>query len=209
MRWGTRWPSSGAVSCWSTSDPQACLTYSVGIDPDTLDHSLATMCFVRKMKAARPPGGPFPEIEGLDILPSTIDLAWVPRSTSSPGTGREHVCPVPFSPVMDEYDVVLIDCPPSLGVLTINGLDRRPRGPHTVAVRSPQSPAASDSFSRRSMMCACFANADLQVRGVIATMYDERTRHSRAVLDDVKEAANGCLCSILPCASRSRFAEAP
>lgn len=185
-------------------DPQACLTYSVGIDPDTLDRSLHDV-FVRKMKAADA-RRTLPGVEGIDILPSTIDLAGSEVHLLT-RTGREHVLARALLPVMDDYDVVLIDCPPSLGVLTINGL---------TAAQEVLIPLQCEALSHRGVGqlletiddVRLFANADLQVRGVIATMYDERTRHSRAVLDDVKERY-GLPVFDPPVRKSIRFAEAP
>jgi chromosome partitioning protein len=185
-------------------DPQACLTYSVGIDPDTLDRSLHDV-FVRKMKAADA-RRTLPRVEGVDILPSTIDLAGSEVHLLT-RTGREHVLARALLPVMDDYDVVLIDCPPSLGVLTINGL---------TAAQEVLIPLQCEALSHRGVGqlletiddVRLFANADLQVRGVIATMYDERTRHSRAVLDDVKERY-GLPVFDPPVRKSIRFAEAP
>ncbi|HXQ62783.1 MAG TPA: ParA family protein [Acidimicrobiales bacterium] len=185
-------------------DPQACLTYSVGIDPDTLDRSLHDV-FVRKMKAADA-RQTLAGVEGIDILPSTIDLAGSEVHLLT-RTGREHVLARALLPVMDEYDVVLIDCPPSLGVLTINGL---------TAAQEILIPLQCEALSHRGVGqlletiddVRMFANADLQVRGVIATMYDERTRHARAVLDDVKERY-GLPVFDPPVRKSIRFAEAP
>ena len=185
-------------------DPQACLTYSVGIDPDTLGHSLHDV-FVRKMKAADV-RRTLSAIEGIDILPSTIDLAGSEVHLLT-RTGREHVLARALLPVMDDYDVVLIDCPPSLGVLTINGL---------TAAAEVLVPLQCEALSHRGVGqlletiddVRMFANADLQVRGVVATMYDERTRHSRAVLDDVKERY-GLPVFDPPVRKSIRFAEAP
>ena len=185
-------------------DPQACLTYSVGVEPDSLDQSLHDV-FVRKMKVAdvrRVVTG----IDGLDIVPSTIDLAGSEVHLLT-RTGREHALSLALAPVVDEYDVVLIDCPPSLGVLTINGL---------TAAREVLIPLQCEALSHRGVGqlletvddVRMFANADLEVRGVIATMYDERTRHGRAVLDDVK-ARYGLNVLDPPIKKSIRFAEAP
>ena len=185
-------------------DPQACLTFSVGIDPDDLHQSIHDV-FVRKMKAAdarRVVGA----VDGLDILPATIDLAGSEVHLLT-RTGREHVLAHALSPVTDEYDVVLVDCPPSLGVLTINGL--------TVA-DEVLIPLQCEALSHRGVGqlletiddVRMFANADLAVRGVVATMFDERTRHGRAVLDDVRERYD--LEVLEPPVRKSiRFAEAP
>jgi chromosome partitioning protein len=147
-----------------------------------------------------------PGVEGVDILPSTIDLAGSEVHLLT-RTGREHVLARALVPVMDEYDVVLIDCPPSLGVLTINGL---------TAAQEVLIPLQCEALSHRGVGqlletiddVRMFANADLQVRGVIATMYDERTRHARAVLDDVKERY-GLPVFDPPVRKSIRFAEAP
>jgi chromosome partitioning protein len=185
-------------------DPQACLTFSVGINPDTLEHSLHDV-FVRTLKVAdarRPVDG----AEGLDILPSTIDLAGSEVHLLT-RTGREHVLDRALATVRDDYDVILIDCPPSLGVLTINGL---------TAASEVLIPLQCEALSHRGVGqlletiddVRMFANANLEVRGVIATMYDERTRHGRAVLEDVKERYG--LPVLEPPVKKSiRFAEAP
>ena len=100
-------------------DPQACLTYSLGFDPDGLESSLHDV-LVRRAKVADVTR-PVPGIAGLSLVPATIDLAGAEVHLLSK-TGREHVLRRALEPVLVDYDVVLIDCPPSLGVLTINGL---------------------------------------------------------------------------------------
>ncbi|MHB8437967.1 MAG: ParA family protein [Acidimicrobiales bacterium] len=185
-------------------DPQACLTFSVGADPDSLDRSLHDV-FVRKMKVAdarRPVSG----VDGLDIVPATIDLAGSEVHLLT-RTGREHVLARALEPVRDEYDVVLIDCPPSLGVLTINGLSAA----HEVLI-----PLQCEALSHRGVGqlletiddVRMFANARLEVRGVIATMYDDRTRHARSVLEDVR-TRYGLDVLEPPVRKSIRFAEAP
>ncbi|MHB8682476.1 MAG: ParA family protein, partial [Acidimicrobiales bacterium] len=112
-----------------------------------------------------------------------------------------------LSHVRDEYDVVLIDCPPSLGVLTINGLS---------AASEVLIPLQCGALSHRGVGqlletiddVRMFANADLAVRGVIATMYDDRTRHGRAVLEDVR-TRYGLEVLEPPVRKSIRFAEAP
>ncbi len=185
-------------------DPQACLTFSVGIDPDALEWSLHDV-FVRKMKVddvRRPVAG----VEGLDIVPATIDLAGSEVHLLT-RTGREHVLQRALGAVADDYDVVLVDCPPSLGVLTINGLS---------AAQEVLIPLQCEALSHRGVGqlletiddVKMFANSDLTVRGVIATMYDDRTRHARAVLDGVHERY-GLPVLEPPVRKSIRFAEAP
>lgn len=185
-------------------DPQACLTFSAGADPESLERSLHDV-FVRKMKAAdvrRPVAG----AEGLDILPATIDLAGSEVHLLT-RTGREHVLQRALEAVDDDYDVVLVDCPPSLGVLTINGL---------TAAREVIIPLQCEALSHRGVGqlletiddVKMFANSDLEVRGVIATMYDDRTRHARSVLQDVRDRY-GLPVLDPPVRKSIRFAEAP
>jgi len=185
-------------------DPQACLTYSVGFDPDVIDRSLHDV-FVRRVKVADVIH-PIPAIEGLSIAPATIDLAGSEVHLLS-RTGREHVLSRALELVRDDFDVVLIDCPPSLGVLTINGL---------TAAESVLVPLQCEALSHRGVGqlletvddVRAFANPDLSVRGVIATMFDGRTRHAREVLDEVETRYD--LTVLQPPVPKSiRFAEAP
>ena len=100
-------------------DPQACLTFSLGFDPDDLGPSLHDV-LVRRARMAEVVRA-VPGVDGLYLVPATIDLAGAEVHLLS-RTGREHVLARALLPVLDDYDAVLIDCPPSLGVLTINGL---------------------------------------------------------------------------------------
>jgi chromosome partitioning protein len=185
-------------------DPQACLTYSAGLDPDAIERSLHDV-FVRRVKVADVIH-PVPGIEGLSIAPSTIDLAGSEVHLLS-RTGREHVLSRSLDLVADDFDTVLIDCPPSLGVLTINGL---------TAAESVLVPLQCEALSHRGVGqlletiedVRSFANPDLRVRGVIATMFDGRTRHAREVLGEVGERYR--LPVMQPPVQKSiRFAEAP
>jgi chromosome partitioning protein len=185
-------------------DPQACLTYSLGFDPDGLEQSVHDV-FVRRAKVADV-SRPVPGVEGLDVLPASIDLAGSEVHLLT-RTGREHVLARALEPVLGAYDLVLIDCPPSLGVLTINGL---------TAAAAVLIPLQCEALSHRGVGqlletvedVRAFANADLQVRGVIATMYDDRTRHARSVLDEVGERYGIPVLSP-PVRKSIRFAEAP
>ncbi len=191
-------------------DPQACLTYSVGIEPSSLDTSLHDV-FVRGAKVddvrwnvdgVGGNGGS----GAMDIVPSTIDLAGSEVHLLGK-TGREHMLKRALAGVEDEYDYIMIDCPPSLGVLTINGL---------TAAEEVLIPLQCEALSHRGVGQLLetiedvrqFANAQLKVRGVIATMYDERLRHAREVIAEVRERY-GLEVLDPPVRKSVRFAEAP
>jgi chromosome partitioning protein len=182
-------------------DPQACLTFSMGLDPATLDTSIHDT-FVRAMPAEKI----LQHVEGVDLLPATIDLAGSEVHLLT-RTGREHVLARAIGPIRPRYDTVLVDCPPSLGVLTINGL--------TVADQV-LIPLQCEALSHRGVAqlletvddVRLFANPALTVRGIIATMFDARTRHGREILDDVRSRYE--LPVLEPPVTKSiRFAEAP
>jgi chromosome partitioning protein len=185
-------------------DPQACLTYSTGLDPDSLDTSLHDV-LVRRAKVAdvvrQVPG-----VEGLSLAPATIDLAGAEVHLLAK-TGREHVLARALRPELSDYDLVLIDCPPSLGVLTINGL---------TAAERVLVPLQCEALSHRGVGqlletiedVRLFANPEVEVLGVVATMYDGRTRHARHVLAEV-ETRYGLAVLDPPVPKSVRFAEAP
>ena len=185
-------------------DPQACLTFSLGFDPEGLERSLHDV-FVRQATVADV-RRPVPGVGGLDLLPAAIDLAGSEVHLLT-RTGREHVLERALMPVLAQYDVVLIDCPPSLGVLTINGL---------TAADAVLIPLQCEALSHRGVGqlletiedVRAFANHDLAVRGVIATMYDDRTKHSRHIIEEV-ESRYGITVLQPPVRKSIRFAEAP
>ncbi|MCK9903721.1 chromosome partitioning protein [Parafrankia colletiae] len=183
-------------------DPQACLTFSLGLDPDALELS------VHDVLLGRLPAGIVtrPTPDGADLLPATIELAGCEAILLS-RTGREHVLRLALDEVADQYDFVLVDCPPSLGVLTINGL---------TAADEVVIPLQCETLSHRGVGQLLDTVADVQrltnprlrVRGVLPTLFDARTAHSRAVVLDV---ATRYEVTILepPIARSVRFAEAP
>jgi len=185
-------------------DPQACLTFSLGFDPDALDSSLHDVLVRRAgiAEVTRAVAG----VDGLWLVPATIDLAGAEVHLLS-RTGREHMLSQALLPVLDEYDAVLIDCPPSLGILTINGL---------TAADAVVVPVQCEALSHRGVGQLLetiddvrhFANDKLRVLGVIPTLFDARTTHARKVLAEVEERYG--LPLFEPAVPKSiRFAEAP
>ena len=182
-------------------DPQACLTWSTGTDPDALERSLHDVLLGRCDAADA-----VLKVKDLRLLPSTIDVAGAEVHLLSK-TGREYVLRRALEPLLPEFDAVLIDCPPSLGICTINGL---------TAATEVLIPLQCETLSQRGVGqlletvddVRAYTNEDLRVRGVIATMYDGRTKLASAVIDEVR--ARYHLDVIEPPVPKSvRVAEAP
>lgn len=159
-------------------DPQACLTFSTGIAPDDLELSLHDVMLGRATAAEV-----LVKVDDLHLLPATIDLAGAELHLLS-RTGREYQLRRALQPLLDSYDVILVDCPPSLGILTINGL---------TAADDVLVPLQCETLSHRGVGqlletiedVRAYTNPGLRVRGVIATMFDRRTRLAQQVVDDV------------------------
>ena len=182
-------------------DPQACLTYSAGIDPDGLQISLHDVMLGRaKVDEA------VLAVDGIDVVPSTIDLAGSEIHLLTK-TGREFVLQRALRPVVGDYDYVMIDCGPSLGILTINGL---------TAATHAMIPFQAETLSHRAIQQLIetiddvrhYTNEDLQVLGAVATMFDARTRLSQRVLGEVG-AMHGLDVLPPPIPRSVRVAEAP
>lgn len=160
-------------------DPQACLTFSAGVDPDGLARSLHDV-LVNRVGAAEV----LVKVGDLHLLPSSIDLAGAEIHLLT-RPGREYVLARALEPLAGGYDVVLIDCPPSLGILTINGL---------TAASQVLVPLQCETLSHRGVGqlletiddVRAYTNPSLAVRGVIATMFDRRTNLAQSVVDDVR-----------------------
>lgn len=182
-------------------DPQACLTFSLGIDPEDLEHSVHQV--LTQGMSAR-------EViqsteDGVDLLPATIELARCEADLLT-RTGREYVIRGALEE-LDEYDWVLLDCPPSLGVLTVAAL---------TAATGVVIPLQCETLSHRGVGQLLdtvydvrkFTNRGLEVWGVLPTLFDGRTNHSRAVLENISSTYE--LEVLQPPIPKSiRFAEAP
>jgi chromosome partitioning protein len=182
-------------------DPQACLTYSVGLDPESIPRTLHDV-LVGRSKAA----DVLLSVGSLSVIPASIDLAGSEVHLVGK-VGREHAVSRALEQVKDSYDVVLVDCPPSLGILTINGL---------TAADFVVIPLQCETLSHRGVGqlretvadVRAYTQPDLAVLGAVATMYDGRPRHTREVLADVEQRY--ALPVLEPMIPRSiRFAEAP
>lgn len=183
-------------------DAQACLTFSLGVDPDAVEKSVNEVLLGQVSAVDAVIAGD----DGVDLLPSTIELAGA-EAQLLPRPGREYVLRTALEPLMPEYDIVLLDCSPSLGVLTLNAL---------TAAHGLVIPMPCEMLSHRGVGQLLdtvgdvqrILNPDLRVLGVLPTMFDGRSNHAQAVLTDVGERYG--LPVLMPPIPRTvRFAEAP
>jgi chromosome partitioning protein len=181
-------------------DPQGNLTMSQGMDPDTIERSMFDV-LVHSI--------PVEEIiqrAEVDLAVSSIDLAGAELALSSM-IGRERALQKALSPVRSRYDYILVDTPPSLGLLTINALTAA----DTVIV-----PVQCEYLSLRGLvqlentlsMIRENLNPTVEIGGILPTMYDGRTIHSREAVEMLKENF-GELVFDTRIRKTVRYAEAP
>lgn len=183
-------------------DPQGSLTFSLGIDPEDVDTSIAEVL----MGTSPVTDAIVVTDEGLNLIPATIGLAAAEERLVSM-TGREQRLRVSLAKVADDYDWILIDCPPALGVLTVGALS---------AADEVIIPLQAETLSHRGVGQLMdtihdvrqFINPDLVIRGVLATMYDGRTSHAKNVLAAIEETYELAVLEP-PIPKTIRFAEAP
>src|SRR6478752_9675101 len=182
-------------------DPQACLTFSLGIDPEDLELSVHHVL----TKGLDPAEVILETEDGVDLVPATIELARAEADLLT-RTGREYVIRSAIEDT-EGYDWVLLDCPPSLGVLTVAAL---------TAATGVLIPLQCETLSHRGVGQLLdtvhdvkrFTNRELEVWGVLPTLYDGRTNHARAVLETISETYD--LAVIEPPIPKTiKFAEAP
>lgn len=182
-------------------DPQGCLTFSLGHKPDRLDKSVHDVLVGEtKVREVLVEAG-----EGITLMPATIDLAGA-EAMLLMKPGREYTLKRALATVATDFDVVIVDCPPSLGVLTLNGL---------TAADSVLVPLQCETLAHRGVgqllrtvdEIKQITNPDLELLGALPTLYDARTTHSRDVLADVSDRYD--LPVLAPPIPRTvRFAEA-
>jgi chromosome partitioning protein len=122
-------------------------------------------------------------VDNLDLLPSNIDLSGAEVQLVSE-VGREYILGSALKPIVPEYDYILIDCQPSLGLLTINAL---------ACATSVLIPLECEYFAMRGVALLMETidkvqqrlNPSLAIDGLLGTMYDSRTLHTREVLGSI------------------------
>jgi chromosome partitioning protein len=165
-------------------DPQGSLSVGLGVNPHTLPASIYNLLMGQDMSIDEVIGQT--NVPGLHILPSNIDLSAAEIQLVSE-VAREQTLLRLLEAVRSRYDVILIDCAPSLGLLTINAL---------TAADRVLMPLECEFFALRgiALLTDTIAkvqdrlNQRLEILGILGTMYDPRTLHSREVLERVVQA---------------------
>jgi chromosome partitioning protein len=165
-------------------DPQGALSVALGLNPNASDLSIYNLltdsdCHVGDVIADT-------NVPNLDLIPSNIDLSAAEVQLVSE-VGREYALQRVLAPIIGDYDFVLIDCQPSLGLLTLNAL---------TASNEVIIPMATEYFALRGVALlkdtidkvTSRLNPQLRIIGVLPTMHDPRTLHSREVLESVTGA---------------------
>ena len=181
-------------------DPQGNLTMSQGLNPDTIERSMFDV-LVHRMPITQ-----VIETREVDIAVSSIDLAGADMALSSQ-IGRERALEKGLAPIRDNYDFILIDTPPSLGLLTINAF---------VAATGVIVPVQCEYLSLRGLvqlentlaMVRENLNPLVGVEGIVPTMFDGRTLHSREAIEILEENF-GELVYRTRIRKTVRYAEAP
>jgi chromosome partitioning protein len=165
-------------------DPQGSLSVGLGLNPHEMDSTVYNLLMdpeARLDEIVVPSG-----VDGMDLLPSNIDLSAAEVQLVHE-VAREQTLQRVLRPALEHYDVILIDCQPSLGLLTVNALTAA----HGVIV-----PLECEYFALRGVALLKNTidkvrqrlNPDLEIDGVLGTMFDGRTLHGREVLERLVEA---------------------
>jgi len=165
-------------------DPQGALGVGLGVNPLQLDRTVYNLLMERDVTVDDVMLKT--NVSGMDLLPSNIDLSASEVQLVNE-VAREQTLLRALGPAVDDYDVILLDCQPSLGLLTVNAL---------TAANGVIIPLECEFFALRGVALLIQTiekikerlNPQLELEGILATMYDSRTLHGREVLARVVEA---------------------
>ncbi|KQS54800.1 chromosome partitioning ATPase [Geodermatophilus sp. Leaf369] len=167
-------------------DPQGALSVGLGVQSQQLERTVYNALMERHTTLRDVIIRDVGHVRGLDLAPSNIDLSAAEVQLVSEVAREQSLLRV-LAEVRQEYDYVLIDCQPSLGLLTVNAL---------TAAQGVIIPLECEFFSLRGVALLVDTidkvkerlNPSLEVDGILATMYDSRTVHAREVFSRVVEA---------------------
>lgn len=164
-------------------DAQGSLTASLGYQrPDQIETTLASvMAHIISDEPLIPGEGIIHHEEGIDLLPANIELSGL-EVTLVNTMSRETILREYLNSIRDQYDVILLDCCPSLGMLTINALAAAdevlvPTQAHFLSIKGMEQLIRTISNVKRKI------NPGLEIAGVLITMADMRTNYSREIID--------------------------
>ena len=162
-------------------DPQGALSAGLGLTPDDIEDTIYDVMLDShtSIHSAIQHTG----VSGLDLVPANIDLSAAEIQMVNE-VGREHTLARALRPVRRDYDFIIIDCQPSLGLLTVNAL---------ACSQGVIIPMECEFFSLRGLALLTDTvekvsdriNFDLEVMGILVTMFDRRTKHAREVMSRV------------------------
>ncbi|GII76946.1 chromosome partitioning protein [Sphaerisporangium rufum] len=165
-------------------DPQGALSVGLGIDPRPLESTIYDL-IMEEQDVTAEDVLLATSVEGMDLLPSNIFLSGAEIRLVNE-VAREYALGRALEPLLPHYDICLIDCQPSLGLLAVNALTCA----HSVMV-----PLECEFFALRGVALLMESitkvqerlNKNLEIDGILATMYDPRTLHAREVLQTIMQ----------------------
>ena len=185
-------------------DPQASLTVSMGINPLAVETSIHQVLVDADTSAKD--AIVVTETANFSIIPSHVDLAMA-ESEMAGKIGRERALQKKLAPVKKDYDFIFIDCPPTLGILTINALTAA----DSVLIPIQTEPLTLYGVKHMLQVINLIreeVNPSLKIEGVLRTMYDRRTKLSQEVSDSIKETFGELVFETI-IYRHTKFAEGP
>lgn len=167
------------------ADPQGDLTQSLGWNGDKLDHTLANMMFrVIKDSDFYMEDILLKHDEGVDLIPSNLELSSLENYLVN-AMSREKVLDTSLKPLKDKYDFILIDCMPSLGMITLNALTAADEV--IIPVQAQYLPAKGMTQLMKSIsLVKSHTNENLKIAGIVMTLVDSRTNLAKDVIDTIR-----------------------